>query len=78
MKGIHEMRPSIKSAIVHTPLRNRRHFDETLAYLAPVDLPDLRQLLATGLVKGDWKRAAIHKRIEELSAHPSPRAAFRG
>ena len=57
---------AMREVILTCPLKLRPLVDGALADCQADDVPALRSWLNAGLVVGDWRRAAIHKRIEEL------------
>jgi len=58
----------LRAAILQTPKRHRAAFDDALAAVTADQLGLLRTWLNAGLVLGDWRRAAVTRRIEELEA----------
>lgn len=59
------MKFSIESVIVGTPERHREWVERALRTLTPADAPALRALWQSGL-SGDWRRALVCGRMEEL------------
>ena len=56
----------MREAILHAPLAYRGVVDAALADCTAEDLDALRSWRNAGLVTGDWRRAAINRRIAEL------------
>jgi len=62
MTNAHEQRV----ALLDTPAGNRAMFDAALAACGATDLPRLILWFDSGVVRGDWRRAAIWGRIKRL------------
>ncbi|HUU31486.1 MAG TPA: hypothetical protein VMY69_05235 [Phycisphaerae bacterium] len=53
--------------ILKPPLRERERVEKALAQCGPRAVLLLSGLLSAGLVRGDWRRVLVRKRIRELT-----------
>lgn len=52
--------------LVSTRLANRQAVTNVLSNTGTDDLPKLRELLRLGILKGDWRRSEVRRRIAYL------------